>query len=154
MNTSLGSLGDDDLDTPSFDAGDILFREGDEADAFYIVLTGKVARAKNSGGRLVVVGVENDKCLVGEDSVLGGLKHHEYGAVALGKTETVRIESSKVQAVIGSQSEWIKNILENISNKVRNTTLLVAGHRLEDDRLYGGDPLNDEQIALIKKALG
>lgn len=150
MNISLN----ENVNYTTFEKGDILFREGESAEGFYIIAEGRVACAKNNEGRFVVVNVAGDKSIVGEDSVLCGSHDHQYGAVALEKTEAVKVETSDVLAVVNSKSEWIKNILENISDKIRNTNNLIAEHRIEDDRLCGGEPLSEEELALIKNKLG
>lgn len=135
-------------------AGGVLFREGDAASAFYIVKNGKIACVKKSDGRMVVIFVAGDKELVGEDSILSGSKAHDYGALALEECEVIRIDRKEVDSVVSAHSDWIKKILENISGKIKNTAGLIAEHRIEDDRLYGGEALSDETIALIKTKLG
>ncbi|MEX0798355.1 MAG: cyclic nucleotide-binding domain-containing protein [Bacteriovoracaceae bacterium] len=137
-----------------FEKGDVLFQEGDKTSAFFIVVKGKVICAKKSSDRFVVVYLAKDKELVGEDSVFRNLGKHDYGAIALEKSELVRVESSDVYASVGNQSDWVRNILENLSDKVRDTADLIVDHRIEDDRLTGEEALSEEVFALIKKSLG
>lgn len=137
-----------------FEKGDVVFQEGDKTNAFFIVIKGRIVCAKKNSDRMVVIFVAKEKDLVGEDSVLGNSGVHDYGAMALEKSELVRIEASDVACSIENQSEWIKNILENLSDKIKGATDLIAEHRIEDDRIVGVEPLSEELIAFIKTNLG
>lgn len=144
----------ENLKYEAFEQGDVVFQEGDKTSAFFIVIKGRVVCAKKSSDRLVAVYLAKEKDLVGEDSVLGNSGHYDYGAMALEKSELVRIEASDVACSIKNQSEWIKNILENLSGKIKGSTDLIAEHRIEDDRIWGAEPLSEELMALIKSNLG
>src|SRR5664280_1494033 len=69
------------LGTPvHFGEGDIIFREGDEAPQFYVLLSGRVALEANFGGRQVRI----DTLFVGDElgwsAVLTHLLHHVGGS--------------------------------------------------------------------------
>ena len=54
---------------------------------------------------------------------------------------------------INASSDWVKNILFDISDKVAKTTEIIAEHRIIDDRFNGGKLFSDEEEVMIRKSL-
>ncbi len=137
----------------AYERGDVLFEEGDPADTFYIVKSGRVACAKKGSDRLVIINIAGEGDLVAEETVLSFHKQYEYSAVALAHCRVVKVDAVDAQKVVRSKGEWIGNILANLGEKIKNTTELISEHRIEDDRLYGGVALSEEDLALVKNQL-
>lgn len=133
--------------------GDVLFHEGERAEAFYIVIKGKIACAKHSEERFVLVAISEEKDIVGGECVFSPSELYAFGAIALEDSEIVKVSGEETRSILAAKSSWIADILGNISEKVENTYKLISEHRIEDARLSGGETLGDEDIALIKKGL-
>lgn len=134
-------------------AGEILFKEGDLPESFYIVVSGKVTCLKWYNDRLVPVYTPSEQEMVGEDCVLADTNQYFYSAVAMEDCEVIRIEKSEVFKFLNTQSEWIKNILKNISDKLYHTTDFIAEHKIVDNKLLGGVDFSADQEAQLRKKL-
>lgn len=140
------------MSTEKFSRGDVVFLEGQSAKSFFIVQSGKVACVKRHD-RLVVTYIAGVGDLVAEETILGFKKNYEHSAIVLEDCELVAVSAEDAQKVVNSKSEWIKNILVNMSEKIKNTSDSITEHRIEDDRLYKGEPLREEDYALIQNKL-
>ena len=140
------------MSTQNYSRGDVVFLEGQAAKRFYIVQSGRVACVKKHD-RLVVTYIAGKGDFVAEETVLGFRRKHDHSAVVLEDCELVEVPAEDVQKIVNSKSEWIRNILVNMSEKIKNTSDSITEHRIEDDRLYKGESLKEEDYALIQNKL-
>ena len=136
-----------------FSEGDVLFKEGDLPEVFYLIVSGKVTCIKKHNDRLVPVFTASEKEIVGEDCVLADSNKYFYSAVAMEDCEVIRIEKSDVFKFLSTQKEWIRNILKNISGKIQHTTDLIAEHRILDDKLLSDVDFTQDMEAQLRKKL-
>jgi CRP-like cAMP-binding protein len=146
MNISLNSF----AHSVSFEKNDVIFKEGELPDKFYIVESGLVRCLKWSDKRLVPVLTVGEGELVGEDCILSDSNQYFYSAVALEDCKLVVIEKSDVFAFLDSQSPWVKSILDNMSGKIQQTTELIAEHKLSDDSLVKNREFSEEEEVLLR----
>src|SRR5690554_2481389 len=99
----------------TIEEGEVLFKEGEPVSSFYLVSSGKVVRAKTVDSRIVFVGVAEAGELIAEETVMGGYQRHLYGAVALERSEVCVLSRREALSVVGSKSDWVQNILKNMS---------------------------------------
>lgn len=136
-----------------FNQGHILFKEGDIAEHFYLLLSGKVTCFKKSNERLVPVLTAEEKQIVGEDCILANSDKYFYSAVVMEDSQLVAIDRSKVFEYLNLQKEWMNNILKNIAQKIQHTMEMLAEHRIIDSRISGEIDFSQQDEAQLKKSL-
>ena len=149
MNISLNNI----TESETFKKNDIIFKEGDLADKFYIVESGLVRCLKWHDKRLVPVLTVGEGELVGEDCILSDSNEYFYSAVALEECKLIKIKKNDVYSYLDSQSPWVKSILDNMSGKIQHTTDLIAEHKLSDDLLLKGKDFTEEEEILLRAKL-
>lgn len=137
----------------SFSKGDILFKEGDLPECFYLIVSGKVTCIKKYNDRLVPVFTATDKEIVGEDCVLADSDKYFYSAVVMENCDVIRIDKSEVYQFLNTQKSWISNILKNISGKIQHTTDVIAEHRILDAKLLSDVDFSEDLEAQLRKKL-
>jgi len=149
MNISLNSFSH----TESFKKDDVIFKEGDLPEHFYIVETGLVRCLKWHDKRLVPIMTAGEGELVGEDCVLSDSNKYFYSAVALEDCSLVVINKMDVFTYLNAQSPWVRNILDNMSEKIQHTTELIAEHRISDESLLKNVEFTQEEEVTFKNKL-
>jgi CRP-like cAMP-binding protein len=149
MNISLNSFSNSE----SFEKNDVIFKEGDLPDKFYLVESGLVRCLKWSDKRLIPVLTVGEGELIGEDCVLSDSNKYFYSAVALENCKLIAIDKSDVFAYLNSQSPWVKSILDNMSGKIQHTTDLIAEHKLSGESLLKNRDFSEEEEVLLRSKL-
>lgn len=149
MGISLNS----NVQTEKFSKDQVLFKEGELPDCFFIVVSGKIMTLKWFDGRLTPVYTAVQEDIVGEDCVFSDGGEYFYSAVAVEDSEVIRIQKADVFKYISSQSPWIQKILQNISHKIEHTSEVIAEHRILDDKLLADSEFSDEQEASFRSKL-
>lgn len=108
----------------SVKAGEILIKQGDKGDEMYWVVTGKLEAYKEDNGKNISLGTITAGELVGEMSFID---HRERSAhvKALEDSEVLVIPCSKFTKVLESQPQWFKNLVKNLSLRLRETNKKV-----------------------------
>ena len=132
---------------------DVLFREGDQPDAFYIVCSGQIRGLKWFNERFTPIYTAKEEDIIGEDCVFSDIGEYFYSAIAVEDSEVIRIEKTDVLKYLSSPSSWIKNILANISGKIQHTAEVIAEHRILESKLLADGEFTDEQQALYRSKL-
>src|ERR1019366_2501343 len=103
------------LGTPvHFGEGDILFREGDDASQFYVLLSGRVALEANFGGRQVRIDTLFAGDELGWSAVLKRRK--QFQARALDSVEALVFEVSRMHDAFDGRSEEHTSELQSLTN--------------------------------------
>lgn len=132
-----GALSDDflahlvqTLSVVSVDAGDTLFREGESARAFFVVLDGEIEVLKKSRrGREVRVAILGPTDCFGEMSIVD-MQPRSATVRALGPARLLRITSEEMDALyrhdLKSYALIVLNIARDLSRRLRVTDGLLA----------------------------
>ena len=107
-----------------FREGDILFREGDEASQFYVLLSGRVALEANFGGRQVHIDTLYGGDELGWSAVLHRQK--QFQARALEAGEALVFEVSRMHDAFDGNPYFGRAFLERL--------LTVVAERLQNTR--------------------
>lgn len=101
--------------------GEILFDEGDPADAIYLILSGTVgAYKKSSTGEMKQLHKIGSGEIVGEVSVLANTSRF-LRVVAEERTEVIAISSEKILVMVNGQPKWIKLILDSMGQRLQES---------------------------------
>ncbi|HZT64956.1 MAG TPA: Crp/Fnr family transcriptional regulator [Acidimicrobiales bacterium] len=129
----LSGLGDDALDDLAAEAhlvglsrGDLLFAEGDVADALYVVCSGRVAIARRSGdGHSSVVALMEEEDVFGEMPLLdGGGRSAE--ARALEPSEVLAVPYGPVRRALEARPEALWMVVSLLARRLRTTNEALA----------------------------
>jgi CRP-like cAMP-binding protein len=132
-----GALSDEFLDhlvatltVVTFSAGDTIFREGDPAREFFVVLDGEIEVLKKSRrGRETRVAILGPSDCLGEMSVID-MQPRSATVRALGPTRMLRITSEEMDALyrhdLKSYTLIVLNIARDLSRRLRVTDGLLA----------------------------
>jgi CRP-like cAMP-binding protein len=120
-----------------FGEGDILFREGDEASQFYVLLSGRVALEATFGGRQVRIDTLYAGDELGWSAVLKRKK--QFLARALEPVEALVFEVSGMHDAFDGNPYFGRAFLERLLN--------VVAERLQNTRLQLAAALAEAQSA-------
>lgn len=126
---------DDSIESKSFTENEVIFKEGDKVEGFFIVSKGSVVCVKNYNKRLTPIFYGREQDLIAQEFVLGSQDFYTYSAVALENTELVFISKQDVKDFLELKNDWIKDILMSLALKINNTSELIAEHRIINDNL-------------------
>jgi CRP-like cAMP-binding protein len=118
-----------------FTAGDILFREGDDAPQFYVLLSGRVALEANFDGRQVRIDTLFGGDELGWSAVLERQK--QFQARALDSVEALVFEVSRMHDAFDGNPYFGRAFLERL--------LMVVAERLQNTRLQLAAALAETQ---------
>jgi two-component system chemotaxis response regulator CheY len=106
--------------------GEILFREGEEADCMYYVVKGLLGSSRVSPeGKVNQIGTIGPNELLGEMAII--IKDKRVLTItAIERSELIAIPSEKVMAIVNEQPKWIKMMLENLSRRLRDTVKQIS----------------------------
>ncbi|MFM7534208.1 MAG: Crp/Fnr family transcriptional regulator [Acidimicrobiales bacterium] len=106
--------------------GDVLFSEDDDADALYLVLSGRLAIANRSiDGRESVVALMEAGDLFGDMGLLDGLPRSAE-ARALESSRVLALPYGPVRSLFDDDPSLLWNVVRVLSNRLRNTDEALA----------------------------
>lgn len=142
-----------DYAAKQIEQGTIIIKEGSEVENLVLVKSGEVACVTLANDRLVPVGFIQGAGLISEESVFSETKASSYTAVAMTNATIVEIPKGDIEKVLDSSSDWIRRLLKDMSDKINNTSDVLAEHRIIDDRFNAGKPFTSEEEAMIRNSL-
>lgn len=113
----------------NFNEGDVLFKEGEDADKFYLIIKGKVALETYSAGRGVInIQTVEDGEMLGWSWLVAPHKYR-FGAKVITKTEMIVINGNQLRArcekapILGY--EMMKRMVRAIAFRLEQTRLML-----------------------------
>lgn len=106
--------------------GDVLFRQGDQADAMYIVMKGclEVSIIKQKNLDRTILANVNAGMLVGEMQILGGEKRSAT-VIAIEDTDLIKISEATFGKIANKYPEVFNHIAEIIRERLRYNQLSI-----------------------------
>jgi CRP/FNR family transcriptional regulator len=114
----------------SYDAGQVIFREGDEGDTCFVVRSGAVKIAREHGGRTIALAELRAGDMFGELSMFGG-EVRSATAQALESTAAVALLAGDVRRLLAGNPEIALKMLETMANRVRATNQRLANQSFQ-----------------------
>jgi CRP-like cAMP-binding protein len=115
-----------------FEKGQILFREGDNATAFYVVASGQVKVFKESvDGRELIIKIMRPGDLVGEAAALAGFPYPAT-AQALDDAAAVEVPRREFAALIKDEPGLALNIIAALSVRLNQISAILEKLTLKD----------------------
>jgi CRP-like cAMP-binding protein len=112
--------------------GEVVFREGDDAAAFYVVASGQVKVFKESvDGRELIIKIMREGDLVGEAAALAGVPYPAT-AQALDAAAAVEIPRREFAALLESEPDLALNIIAALSVRLNQISAVLEKLTLKD----------------------
>lgn len=144
---------DTKFETRSISRGDILAREGEALGAIFILTSGRILNFSINNGRVIPLHMSTDSGVIGEDCILGQHKVCSYSSIAMSDSKVLVIPKESISRVIYDSSDWIKNLISNISERSINTSKIIVEHKIKADALNGDQPFENEDEKFILSQL-
>lgn len=133
----------------TFAKGEILLREREKLSSLYILVSGRVLNFSVKSGRVVPLYLSRDTGVIGEDCALTQDRVCHYNSIAMTNSNVIVIPRREIVTFINEGSDWIKDLIFNISAKSINTSKVIIDHQIKDDELFGGDSFSPEDEKFI-----
>jgi CRP-like cAMP-binding protein len=104
-----------------YEAGDVLFREGDAADAAYVVIDGTVEITVETPGGPRLVNVLGQSDVVGETAIFGDVPRTAT-AVARTRLEALRVSKELFLDMVRDNAEAALHLNRILATRLANTT--------------------------------
>lgn len=121
-------------DRVSYNAGDVLFQQGDEADAAYVVISGEADVLVSSGGDASKVAVLGPDSFVGDMAILCDIPRTAT-VRANSKMETLQIKKEHLMELINDTPALAVSVLKEVVQRLAKTTKDLSEAREEVARL-------------------
>ncbi len=105
----------------TFDAGQVMFHAGDEADAAYVVIEGNVEISVPTPSGPIVVNTMRPNDIVGEIAIFGEVPRTAT-ATAMTRLETLRISKEVFTNVIRQSPDAALELVRILAGRLANTT--------------------------------
>jgi CRP/FNR family transcriptional regulator, cyclic AMP receptor protein len=114
----------------SYDAGQVVFREGDQGDTCFVVKSGAVKITREHGGRTIALAELRAGDMFGELSMFGG-EVRSATAQALEDTAAVALLAGDVRRLLAGNPTMALKMLEAMANRVRATNQRLANQSFQ-----------------------
>lgn len=104
--------------------GDILFKEGENSRAMYLIKSGVIRIFKKKGESSIEIGTIHSGQILGELAFLDGQPRSASGE-ALTNCELVEISSSTFTLTLGKMPDWLKLLLKTIVGRLRSASTRI-----------------------------
>jgi CRP/FNR family cyclic AMP-dependent transcriptional regulator len=114
----------------SYEAGQVIFREGDPGDTCFVIKVGAVKIAREHGGRTIALAELRSGDMFGELSMFGG-EVRSANAQALEDTSAVALLAGDVRRLLAGNPEIALKMLEAMAHRVRATNQRLANQSFQ-----------------------
>src|SRR3954469_4933926 len=114
----------------SYEAGQVVFREGDDGDTCFIVRSGAIKITREHGGRTIALAELRAGDTFGELSMFGG-EVRSATAQALEDTAAVALLAGDIRRLLAGKPEIALKMLEAMANRVRATNQRLANQSFQ-----------------------
>lgn len=110
--------------TRNLKKGEILFREGDESDAMYVIKSGKIAITRPKGSGEIVLAELGAGDMLGEMAFFDA-KPRSAGARAMIDSIVIVLPFKALNAQFKALPEWLKAVIRTVNNHLRNANAKI-----------------------------
>jgi CRP/FNR family transcriptional regulator len=114
----------------TYEAGQVVFREGDQGDTCFVVRSGAIKISREHGGRTIALAELRVGDMFGELSMFGG-EVRSATAAALEDTAAIALLAGDVRRLLAGNPEIALKMLETMANRVRATNQRLANQSFQ-----------------------
>lgn len=104
--------------------GEVLFREGDESDAMYVIKSGRIAITKAKGAGEIILAEKKKGEMLGEMAFFDN-KPRSAGAKAIVDSEVITLPFSSLYAQFKTFPEWLKAVVKTVNGHLRDANARI-----------------------------
>ena len=123
-------------DRVTFRAGEVLFRQGDDGDAAYIIIEGRAEILVSAGEHDVKVAEVGENAFVGDMGVISDMPRTAT-VRALDDLVTLRIRKDHMMEMVRESQELALAVLREVVGRLARTTRDLSAARAEIEELKG-----------------
>ena len=110
-------------DVCEFGAGDVIFSEGDPADAMYVILAGEVELTLHGEP----LAVDGESGMIGETALLG-TESRSGKATARTDVRLARLDREQLKKLMGSNPDFALHVMGGLANRLRAVDSYISTH--------------------------
>jgi CRP/FNR family transcriptional regulator len=114
----------------TYEAGQVVFREGDQGDTCFVVRSGAIKISREHGGRTIALAELRVGDMFGELSMFGG-EVRSATAAALEDTAAIALLAGDVRRLLAGNPEIALKMLETMADRVRATNQRLANQSFQ-----------------------
>jgi CRP/FNR family transcriptional regulator len=114
----------------TYEAGQVVFREGDQGDTCFVVKSGAIKISREHGGRTIALAELRIGDMFGELSMFGG-EVRSATAAALEDTAAIALLAGDVRRLLAGNPEIALKMLETMADRVRATNQRLANQSFQ-----------------------
>jgi CRP/FNR family cyclic AMP-dependent transcriptional regulator len=114
----------------TYEAGQVVFREGDQGDTCFVVKSGAIKISREHGGRTIALAELRIGDMFGELSMFGG-EVRSATAAALEDTAAIALLAGDVRRLLAGNPEIAMKMLETMADRVRATNQRLANQSFQ-----------------------
>lgn len=134
-----------------FEAGDVIFTEGDKGDFLYLVEKGEIILLKEDGTRMVPISMIKGGEFLGELSALGTHSERNASAIAVKHSSVYRIKNQDIKSIMAKCPSWVRDIMLKLADRLHASTEVMAEHRIVNEELERFVEMYPERILMYKE---
>lgn len=139
-------------DVIQFNKGAVIFTEGEPSTYLYIIKSGEVRIVKKDKDRLTPITILKERDFLGELSMFSNNPRNAT-AIATSDTELIMVKKSDIKKVLNKCPDWVSDIMQTISSRLRDSDELLREHKIIDDKYESQNVLSPEEEVICKKAI-
>jgi CRP-like cAMP-binding protein len=116
-----------------FKKNQVIFREGDKADHFYILSAGKVRVVKKHGERLIPLAIYGERDILGVSDVFTN-KKRSISAIACENSTLLKIDKTNIDQLFAELPSWVNELVKTLSLRHSSAWDLIASHAIVSDQ--------------------
>ena len=110
----------------SYEGGELIFHDGDEAEAFYIILSGKVQIYKTSReGKEMILHLFGPGEIFAEVPIFSGIPKYPANALCLEPTRVMRVQGEGFQTLVKQYPDIAINMLTVFAKRLHEFSVLI-----------------------------
>jgi CRP-like cAMP-binding protein len=143
---------DPNIEQTTFMAGDTIFKTGQAVDFLYILKSGEVVCFSSEGGQIVPLYTVSAEGMLGDEASIC-LSEYNYNAVATEESVVVKVAAADIKSFLKSSPNWIKSLMDILSNKIIETQSIITELKIRDEMLTLDKELEPTKLQLLTKAI-
>lgn len=130
----------------------VIFRQGEEAQKFYVIKSGEVLCLKSFKDRLIPVFLAKTGDVLGESAMISEALY-DYSAIPLESVELHEISTHQFREIFKDSPEWIEQLMSTMIKRYQHTTDFIAENRAIDSAVISEDYYTPQMENDFKKLI-
>lgn len=133
------------IEVSTYKAGEVLFTEGSDAEALYLIKAGRISIRKTVDGGFVEISQVGPNQIIGEIGFFDQ-RPRSADAVAVSYCEVVEIPYESLKPIFDPAPDYLKRIMVGLATRLRDADELIRElkERLGENEIKVNTPIEEE----------